>query len=584
MEKKKFKESVNETKTNLRMSWHFIRKRKKQLFVIGLLSIILSIISVIVPLLSAQLLLKLTDGLLEELMGIALFVFLVEITRNIVNFLAQNVTRVYTIRTITDVQLEMFQETLKIKTSEIDRNSSGTFIDRIKEDTQDIINIFSNLISNFTEFISNIGILFASLVISPYMFLYFLVTSFIIALLDRHEMNIFYERSKTYRLLREKSTGLAAEFIRGIKDVKLLNGASGILEHTKQELEKVNQQRIKMDRTRWRYRLLSSSIRDLFDVTFILLGILLISWNLLSVANLLVLYMYRGRIESLLEFYNRIIDLLKSYNLSATRVFEVLGDHFQKEEEGGQTIAKVSGKIEFQNVHFTYTDQEVLHGISFMIAPGERVGFVGSSGSGKSTIFNLISRLYPVQQGKILIDGVDIASLSYDSLRTHLALIPQDPYIFNFSILENLKVSRLNASMEEMIDACKKADIYERIMEFPDAFETEVGEGGVVLSGGEKQRLAIARSLLKNSNILLFDEATSALDNVTQDRVQKAIYGLNRSKTILIIAHRLSTVVHCDKIVVIDDGVIVDIGTHTELLDRCSKYQELFHYEEVENY
>ena len=359
MEKKKFKESVNETKTNLRMSWHFIRKRKKQLFVIGLLSIILSIISVIVPLLSAQLLLKLTDGLLEELMGIALFVFLVEITRNIVNFLAQNVTRVYTIRTITDVQLEMFQETLKIKTSEIDRNSSGTFIDRIKEDTQDIINIFSNLISNFTEFISNIGILFASLVISPYMFLYFLVTSFIIALLDRHEMNIFYERSKTYRLLREKSTGLAAEFIRGIKDVKLLNGASGILEHTKQELEKVNQQRIKMDRTRWRYRLLSSSIRDLFDVTFILLGILLISWNLLSVANLLVLYMYRGRIESLLEFYNRIIDLLKSYNLSATRVFEVLGDHFQKEEEGGQTIAKVSGKIEFQNVHFTYTDQEV---------------------------------------------------------------------------------------------------------------------------------------------------------------------------------------------------------------------------------
>ena len=517
-------------------------------------------------------------------MGIALFVFLVEITRNIVNFLAQNVTRVYTIRTITDVQLEMFQETLKIKTSEIDRNSSGTFIDRIKEDTQDIINIFSNLISNFTEFISNIGILFASLVISPYMFLYFLGTSFVIALLDRHEMNIFYERSKTYHLLREKSTGLAAEFIRGIKDVKLLNGASGILEHTKQELEKVNQQRIKMDRTRWRYRLLSNSVRDLFDVTFILLGILLISWNLLSVANLLVLYMYRGRIESLLEFYNRIIDLLKSYNLSATRVFEVLGDHFQKEEEGGQTIAKVSGKIEFQNVHFTYTDQEVLHGISFTIAPGERVGFVGSSGSGKSTIFNLISRLYPVQQGKILIDDVDIASLSYASLRTHLALIPQDPYIFNFSILENLKVSRLNASMEEMIDACKKADIYERIMEFPAAFETEVGEGGVVLSGGEKQRLAIARSLLKNSNILLFDEATSALDNVTQDRVQKAIYGLDRSKTILIIAHRLSTVVHCDKIVVIDDGAVVDIGTHTELLDRCSKYQELFHYEEVENY
>lgn len=138
--------------------------------------------------------------------------------------------------------------------------------------------------------------------------------------------------------------------------------------------------------------------------------------------------------------------------------------------------------------------------------------------------------------------------------------------------------------MDEVIAACKKANIYNRIMEFDDGFDTEVGEGGVVLSGGEKQRLAIARSLLKKSEILLFDESTSALDNITQNQVQKAIYGLDRDKTILIIAHRLSTVVHCDKIVVVDGGRILDIGTHSELLSRCRKYQELFQYEEVGNY
>ena len=138
--------------------------------------------------------------------------------------------------------------------------------------------------------------------------------------------------------------------------------------------------------------------------------------------------------------------------------------------------------------------------------------------------------------------------------------------------------------MEDIIEACKKADIYDRIMEFEHGFDTEIGEGGVILSGGEKQRLAIARSLIKGSNVLLFDEATSALDNITQDKIQTSIYKLGSDKTVLIIAHRLSTIINCDKIVVIDKGKIVDIGTHQELLERCKKYQKLFKYENAKDY
>lgn len=580
----KFKENFQETKTNLKMSWKFIRTRKKTLVLMAILSIILSVISVIVPILSAQQLLKLTDGLLEQLLGVTLFIFSVEICRNIVSFFLHKATQIYMIKTVTEVQLEMFSETLRIETSEIDKNSSGTFIDRIKNDTHDIINIFSNLVSYFVDLISNVGILVASFVISPYMFLYFIITSLIIGYINRKERNIYYDQSKKYRKIRERSTGLAVEFIRGIRDVKLLNGKKGILDQTEKELNRVNQERILMECTRWNFQLLSGSIRDFFDVTFILLGIVLVSKDLLSASNLLVLHMYRGRFENLLNFYNRFIDLIKSYNLSATRVFEVLGDYFQKETTEGISLNAIKGKIQFKNVCFAYSEDQILKDVNFTIMPGERVGFVGSSGSGKSTIFNLITKLYRLEEGNIYIDDISINDISSSSLRNNLALIPQNPYIFNFSVLDNLKVANPKVTMDEVIDACKKANIYDRIMEFDDGFETEVGEGGVVLSGGEKQRLAIARSLLKKSNILLFDEATSALDNITQDQVQKAIYGLDKDKTILIIAHRLSTVIHCDKIVVVDEGKIVDIGTHQELLNRCSKYQELFKYEEVENY
>ena len=268
-------------------------------------------------------------------------------------------------------------------------------------------------------------------------------------------------------------------------------------------------------------------------------------------------------------------------SLSATRVFEVIGNTFDKESDKCKNINRINGKIEFKNVSFAYSKDNVLNNINFIINPGERIGFVGSSGSGKSTIFKLLTKLYSLEEGHILIDGEDINNISNKALRKNISLIPQNPYIFNFSVLDNLKIGNLDASNDEVKEACKKADIYDVIMDLDDKFNTFVGEGGVMLSGGEKQRLAIARTLLKKSNIILFDEATSALDNVTQDKVQKAIYGLDKDKTILIIAHRLSTVNKCDRIVVVDDGNIVDIGTHKELYKRCSKYRELYDCEIV---
>ena len=558
------------------MCWYFVKEEKLYFVLLAILSLVLAGIGFILPLFSAQLLLKLTDGLLKDLILVAIIIFFIEMFRNIVAYFFRRIFELYSIKATTNAQIKMFEETLKIKTSELEDNTTGMFVDRINNDTEEIINTFSQLCSVTINIISNIGVFLAVFVINKYMFLYFVISFIIIVIIETKRTNIYYERTKKMRLINEKKTGLISEIVRGLQDIKLLNAQSGILKKTRKQLQDINDERIGIVKVTSNFQFISGSVSDLFDVIFFALGSLLVYLNSLTIANFVIIYTYKSRIENLLSFYNSFSMHVRNFNLSATRVFEVIGNTFDKESDKGKNINRINDKIEFKNVSFAYSKDNVLNNINFIINPGERIGFVGSSGSGKSTIFKLLTKLYSLEEGHILIDGEDINNISNKALRKNISLISQNPYIFNFSVLDNLKIGNLDASNDEVKEACKKADIYNVIMDLDDKFNTFVGEGGVMLSGGEKQRLAIARTLLTKSNIILFDEATSALDNVTQDKVQKAIYGLDKDKTILIIAHRLSTVNKCDKIIVVDDGNIVDIGTHKELYKRCSKYRELY--------
>ena len=269
--------------------------------------------------------------------------------------------------------------------------------------------------------------------------------------------------------------------------------------------------------------------------------------------------------------------------MAATRVFEVIDDEkFKKEIFGNKVIDKINGDFEFRNVSFSYNeDKVVLKNISFKIHANETVAFVGKSGSGKSTIFSLLNRLYLIDSGEILIDNVNINDLTKDSIRNNMSIITQNPYIFNFSIRDNLKLVKDDMTDEEMVEACKLACLHDFIMTLKDGYDTIVGEGGITLSGGQRQRLAIARALLKKTEIILFDEATSALDNETQASIQKAINNMKGEYTILIIAHRLSTVIDSDRIILIDDGKILDEGTHNELFENNEFYRNLYEKELV---
>jgi len=242
-----------------------------------------------------------------------------------------------------------------------------------------------------------------------------------------------------------------------------------------------------------------------------------------------------------------------------------------------QELKITKGQVEFKNVDFSYdTRKQTLKNISFVAEPGKTVAFVGETGAGKSTMLQLLLRFYDVKGGSIKIDGQDIRDVTIHSLRESLGIVPQVPVLFNRSIMDNIRYAHLDAREEDIQKVCKQAALHDQVMEFPDQYKSKVGERGVKLSGGEKQRIAIARVLLKNPRIVLLDEATSSVDSLTEEQIQKAFRKLSTGRTTFIIAHRLSTIMDADLILVVDRGEIIERGTHDELLLQGGKYFELW--------
>lgn len=271
------------------------------------------------------------------------------------------------------------------------------------------------------------------------------------------------------------------------------------------------------------------------------------------------------------------VDFVRSLALF-TRIFEYLDRSLQIENPENPLKPELNDSfVEFQNVKFSYeSSKEILKGISFTVPNGKMYAIVGTSGAGKSTVIGLIPRLYDVIEGSVKVAGVDVKDFDLSYLRRNIGIVTQDTYLFNGTILENLLYAKPEASMEEIENACKVANIYDFIDKLPDRFNTVVGNRGLKLSGGEKQRVSIARVILKNPKILILDEATSSLDSVSESLIQSALDRVMKNRTSIVIAHRLSTVMAADKIMLLENGKISETGTHDELLKKSSGYRELY--------
>lgn len=260
------------------------------------------------------------------------------------------------------------------------------------------------------------------------------------------------------------------------------------------------------------------------------------------------------------------------------RFSEIMATHDEiVEKENAVEINNINGQIEYKNVNFGYFEgNEVLKDVSFTAEKGKTLAFVGPSGGGKTSLCNLLARFYEIENGEILIDGINIQDMKISSLRKQIGFVQQDVFLFAGTVKDNIAYGKPDATEKEIEEAARKAEIYDDIMKMPDGFETVVGERGIKLSGGQKQRVSIARVFLKNPPILVLDEATSALDSVTEQKIQSAFDELSKGRTTFIIAHRLSTIRNADKIAVIDGHTIKEIGTHEELLEKKGEYYNLY--------
>ena len=571
---------------NLKSTYKYAKSGRLYLYLFLFTQVVFTILAVVIPIITARRLVLLTSGVFDKLFVIFIIIFIMEISRNLTKYISSYAYNKFYYDVRRNLQIELTRETLKITQEELNTTSSGVFIERINNDTDSLTDVFASLINQVTTIIGNLGILVTIFFINKYIFLAYFSFIIIIIAFNRYSSNINYMNRKKLKKEREKTGGFISEIVRGSKDVKILNAEESFLKKADQYLKKASDMSYKYHMERAKYGAFSGTIRDSADLGIgILICVSLIS-KTLGIESALIIYSYHYQILYTADIIESVYEILKQFNLSANRIFGVLEENeFNKEVFGNKKLKNFNGNIEFKNVSFSYEDNiPVLKDLSLKIDANQTVGFVGPSGAGKSTIFNLISAINKVDSGEILFDGINISELDKESIRGNLSVISQNAYIFNMSIIENLKIVKSNATNKEVKEACRLACLDDFIESLPNKYNTIVGEGGVTLSGGQRQRLAIARALLLKTEILLFDEATSALDNKTQSKIQEAISNLKGEYTILIIAHRLSTVINADKIFVIVDGAVEEEGTHNYLIKNSKTYNKLYDKEKKKKF
>lgn len=559
----------------------YFKREKKALIILIIISLIISIFNSFGPALMAKVLDYATSSRLDEALKYLLFVVGLAL---VIDFFDKIVfTRNYTKiqESITNnIKKDVISSYFEIDNKELLKTSSGIFLTRITSDPDNIINAFDAVRGNFTKILSNIFVFIYIFHINFVLGIITIIGTISVYLVEKSAMDKWNAYRKRRNKLRDRNTTIINEGLKGTHDIKLLN----IVEHFKNKvsgnLDELCNDTVGSIKVDSEYVFLRTIVVYAFTAVLIILSIYFVKFDIIKVSSLIAIFMYKDRLFTSILYLAWTERQLKEFSLSAERIFEVI-DHskFKLEHYGNKRVNELSGKIEFKNVYFKYEKDSVLKGVSFNIEPKDTVAIVGKSGSGKTTIVNLISKIYEVDKGSILLDGNNINDLDKYSIRNNISVISQKPYLFNMTIKENLLLVSPNASQKQIENVCKICELHDYIMNLPKKYNTLVGEGGVTLSGGECQRVAIARALLMKTNIILFDEATSALDNETQENIQKAINNISSEYTMIIIAHRLSTIKNCNKIIVIDDGKVSGIGTHNELYKNNEIYKSLYEKE-----
>ncbi len=561
-----------------------------------------TVINVFIPILTAN---AVEDVTLKRYNG-AIYNFLFVLGLSVMQYLLMSLLNFlynrYGMRMIGDMSLDCVAQTFKINSRSYSSHNSGAFMERVARDPERVVGELSSFVNMISNIVSTFVIVIYVFILNYIIGLCVVGTILIALIVDTIRLKKFDKNLKSTNTAREEFVSIVNETIKSEKDIK----TSGLEDKLKKVVDERTKKNMKehynLYNTNQILRTVRSALQEVMIFATLILGIVLMEKGLVTIAIFMVIYSYRGSIKSFSSFIGFLSESMSTIKNSLGRIRELFeDDEFEMEKFGNVRLENVAGKIEFKNVAFKYKEYEfkkdkkgkkvaktlksetpVLENVNFVIEPNTTVAFVGKSGSGKSTILSLISKMLEADGGEVLIDGVDIKKLDKDTLRRSISLVNQFPYIFDMSIKENLLLAKEDATDEEIERAIKDSYLNEFIDTLPNGINTVVGESGVKLSGGQRQRLAIARALLRQTSIIIFDESTSSLDNFAQEHIKKCIDNLKGKSTIVIVAHRLSTIRNVDNIFFLEDGKIVDEGSFNELFRKNKEFKNMFTVENLQ--
>ncbi len=607
---------VETKETNKFKFGKYFATHKVGLFFYIFIYLITGAIDITTTLYFAKMIEVLTNALYVEAIKILLFMTVCLVSQRLLYLVnGLNYCNLYVAITST-MSIDVAEQAFKISSQSYAQHNTASFMQRISSDPRAIFDNIRAIIDYCTEIITNVVMFVYICTINIWVGLISVAGIAISTLIEKWRRRKRKQTRRELKVTGEKVDSLLNEIVRSERDVKSLNLEQTLKERTTARFEDYKKSYLRFERWDWSLWATTSTLITILQAVVLILSIVFMDKGLMTLASFMIIYSNRHSFFQLTRIFATVANAFTDISLALERINELYtNEEYKIEHFGKRKLKNVQGRIQFQNVEYSYPEykerdrkevdkerdynrkhrikkyvptriligkKKVLDGINFTIEPNTTVSFVGISGSGKSTILNLISKMYEVDKGKVLIDGVDIKTLSKETLRSAISLVNQSPYIFDMTIKENLLLAKPNATEDEINLAIKESALEDFIAELPEGLNTKVGESGIKLSGGQKQRLAIARAMLRKSPIIIFDESTSSLDNLSQNQVKKSIDNIKGKSTVVIVAHRLSTIKNVDKIFFLEHGEIVDSGTFEELYKRNKKFKTIFLAENIE--
>ncbi len=566
-----------------------------------LLYIIAGAGSVLNTILFADAVEKITIGLYMQAINIGLIIIGVIVLKRLCWYGTGLIYNKYSVKIMASINADLSKQAFKLNSKTYSDHDTGTFVQRIVSDPERVVERFADMVDVITDIVTAVIMLTYISTLSWFIALMVIIMVAIGLILETFRMKVKRKNRSIMHETHDKIHSLTTEIVRSEKDIKSLgleNRLSKVSADNYDNYRRASFKHSTVDMNFWSSR---SLIIEIMGIVMLLISINLMDKGLMTLASFMIIYSNHERTYGLIWGMGNILASIVDIKVSCARMFSLFDeDEFITEKFGDTHLDKVKGNIEFKKVSFTFKDYEykfnkktrktdkkfigekqIFDGLSFKIPKNKTVAFVGKSGSGKSTILNLMSKMYDVDSGEVLVDGHHIKTLDKETLRGTFSLVNQFPYIFDMTIKENLLLANENATDDQINEVLQKAYLKDFVDTLSNGIDTKVGESGIKLSGGQKQRLAIARALLRNSPVILFDESTSSLDNFAQNEVKKSIDGLKGSSTIVIVAHRLSTIKDADIIFFLDEGNIIGKGTFDELYSKNEKFKNMFLAENV---